>query len=237
MLRSTTASARVGRARSSSPRSLPPRPTPSRTSNCSTPTTSRSRRRSRGSRRQCMAPTASTWPRRPARQSPATRSRGSRTCRSAWRRRISRCRTTRCNEIGRRGSSSRSATSASTRVPACSCRCAVTCCRCPASERGRPRSRSTSTSTGRPSGCSSSAGWESARSAGWESPSGDSQPRKPLKPGLPFRRPVIRLRGFPFARIPEAGNLRFPANPPFSRVAILSSGAFLEWRGLPAPVV
>ncbi len=55
--RSTTASVRVGRAPSSSRRSLPPRPRPSRTSRCSTPTTSRSRRRSRRSRRPSTART------------------------------------------------------------------------------------------------------------------------------------------------------------------------------------
>ncbi len=52
---------------------------------------------------------------------PLSRSRASRTCRSAWRRPTSRSRTTRCCATGPRASSSRFATSGSTPARACSC--------------------------------------------------------------------------------------------------------------------
>ena len=71
--------------------------------------------------------------------------RGSTACRSAWRRRISRSRTTRCSRTRRPASPSACATCGRTRAPAGSWRSAATCRRCPGSAR-RPR-RSTSTST------------------------------------------------------------------------------------------
>ena len=84
---------------------------------CSTRTTSRSRRRSRRSRRPSTARTGSSSPPLRVEAIARSRSRGSPTCRSAWRRRISRSRTTRLCATGRRASSSRSATSGSTRAP------------------------------------------------------------------------------------------------------------------------
>ena len=102
------------------------------------------RLRRRGDRARCRGPRVDR---------PRSRSRASRTCRSAWRRPTSRSRTTRRSATGPKGSSCRFATSASTPAPGCSCRSAATCCRCRDSVRRRPPSRSTSTRTARRSGC------------------------------------------------------------------------------------